>query len=227
MFKSKVRSVAGGPKSTKGLCASSMALNGLDGITDHREKVSVLLDLLEKAGPATWQQFAQYLCMECDLPLDLEILLISSAGEGAEEAGKEAQPGQLTPTGQRAIPYHMTSCLVYKLGGVGQRVAIAAQGLVWASVGGRETQIAAMCWSLAHAYRAVFNTIQNPQGEEKVSGSGDKMTGTTATPAPLRQVLWLLQLQRQVMRLNQGTNLFRYQSPLYTRRNLGSESQLI
>lgn len=59
-----------------------MALNGLDGITDHREKVSVLLDLLEKAGPATWKQFAQYLCMECDLPLDLEILLISSAGEG-------------------------------------------------------------------------------------------------------------------------------------------------
>ncbi|NWX43470.1 NLRC5 protein, partial [Steatornis caripensis] len=58
------------------------ALNGLDGITDHREKASVLLDLLEKAGPATWKQFAQYLCMECDLPLDLEILLISSAGEG-------------------------------------------------------------------------------------------------------------------------------------------------
>ncbi|NXW31954.1 NLRC5 protein, partial [Phaetusa simplex] len=60
----------------------AVALKGLDGITDHREKVSVLLDLLEKAGPATWKQFAQYLCMECDLPLDLEILLISSAGEG-------------------------------------------------------------------------------------------------------------------------------------------------
>jgi len=58
------------------------ALHGLDGITDCREKVSVLLDLLEKAGPATWKQFAQYLCMECDLPLHLEILLISSAGEG-------------------------------------------------------------------------------------------------------------------------------------------------
>ncbi|NWS67459.1 NLRC5 protein, partial [Crotophaga sulcirostris] len=58
------------------------ALNSLDGITDHREKVSVLLDLLEKAGPDTWKQFAQYLCMECDLPLDLEILLISSVGEG-------------------------------------------------------------------------------------------------------------------------------------------------
>ena len=45
----------------------------------------------------------------------------------------------------------------------------------------RETQITAMCWGLAHAYRALFNTIQYPQGEEKVSGSDDKMTGT-ATP---------------------------------------------
>ncbi|KAK4831865.1 hypothetical protein QYF61_019693 [Mycteria americana] len=42
----------------------------------------------------------------------------------------------------------------------------------------RETQITAMCWGLAHAYRALFNTIQNPQG------SGNKMTGTAATAAP-------------------------------------------
>ncbi|KAK4808523.1 hypothetical protein QYF61_009826 [Mycteria americana] len=40
----------------------------------------------------------------------------------------------------------------------------------------RETQITAMCWGLAHAYRALFNTIQNPQG------SGDKVTGTMAAP---------------------------------------------
>ncbi|KAK4807088.1 hypothetical protein QYF61_018429 [Mycteria americana] len=40
----------------------------------------------------------------------------------------------------------------------------------------RETQITAMCWGLAHAYRALFNTIQNPQG------SGDKVTGTAAAP---------------------------------------------
>ncbi|NXC19079.1 NLRC5 protein, partial [Corythaeola cristata] len=66
------------------------ALTGLSGFTDHREKVSVLLDLLEKAGPATWKQFAQYLCMECDLPLDLEILLISSVGEGNLSQNQEA-----------------------------------------------------------------------------------------------------------------------------------------
>ncbi|XP_015729129.1 protein NLRC5 isoform X2 [Coturnix japonica] len=57
-------------------------LSGLADITDHRERVTVLLDLLEKAGHATWKQFAQCLCMECDLPLELEILLMSSAGEG-------------------------------------------------------------------------------------------------------------------------------------------------
>ncbi|XP_029881999.1 protein NLRC5 isoform X3 [Aquila chrysaetos chrysaetos] len=67
-----------------------VVLNGLDGITDHRGKVSVLLDLLEKAGPATWKQFAQSLCMECNLPLDLEILLLSSAGEGNLSQKQEA-----------------------------------------------------------------------------------------------------------------------------------------
>ncbi|KAK4811296.1 hypothetical protein QYF61_023348 [Mycteria americana] len=48
----------------------------------------------------------------------------------------------------------------------------------------RETQITATCWGLAHAYRALLNTVQNPQGEEKVSGSDSKATGTVATPAP-------------------------------------------
>ncbi|KAK4808461.1 hypothetical protein QYF61_005778 [Mycteria americana] len=48
----------------------------------------------------------------------------------------------------------------------------------------RETQITAMCWGLAHACRALLNAIQYPQGEEKVSVSDDKVTGTAATPAP-------------------------------------------
>ncbi|NXI66283.1 NLRC5 protein, partial [Anseranas semipalmata] len=65
-------------------------LRGLDGVTNHREKVSALLDLLEKAGPATWKQFAQHLCMECDLPLELEILLMSAAGEGNWSQKQEA-----------------------------------------------------------------------------------------------------------------------------------------
>ncbi|KAK4821081.1 hypothetical protein QYF61_012423 [Mycteria americana] len=48
-----------------------------------------------------------------------------------------------------------------------------------------ETQIIATCCGLAHAYRVLFNTIQNAQGEEKVSGSDDKMTSTAASPTPV------------------------------------------
>jgi len=44
----------------------------------------------------------------------------------------------------------------------------------------RETQTIVMCWSLAHAYRALFNTIHCSKGEE----GENKMTDTTAVPAP-------------------------------------------
>ncbi|KAM8799426.1 protein NLRC5 [Eudromia elegans] len=64
------------------------SLGAFDGVAVPREKVSLLLDLLEKAGPATWKQFVQYLCMECDLPLDLEILLMSCTGEGCARCPK-------------------------------------------------------------------------------------------------------------------------------------------
>ncbi|KAM6409014.1 protein NLRC5 [Rhynochetos jubatus] len=77
-----------------------VALSDLDGITNNKEKVSMLLDLLEKAGPATWKQFTQYLCMECDLPLDLEILLLSSAGEA----------NSLVPRNQQASLGSETTC---------------------------------------------------------------------------------------------------------------------
>ncbi|NWZ34708.1 NLRC5 protein, partial [Brachypodius atriceps] len=58
-------------------------LGSLAGITDPREKTSLLLDLLEEAGPAAWKHFAQSVCMEYDLPLDLEVVLMSSAGEAS------------------------------------------------------------------------------------------------------------------------------------------------
>ncbi|KAK4822000.1 hypothetical protein QYF61_006614 [Mycteria americana] len=45
------------------------------------------------------------------------------------------------------------------------------------SCNSKEIQCAAMSWGLAHAYRALFNATQNPQG------SGDKTTGTAAAPA--------------------------------------------
>ncbi|XP_075621582.1 protein NLRC5 [Balearica regulorum gibbericeps] len=81
-----------------------VAPSGLDGITDHKRQASVLLDLLEKAGPATWKEFTQCLCMECDLPLDLETLLISFAGEGnssqKQEACRDASARSSVPRGK-------------------------------------------------------------------------------------------------------------------------------
>uniref|UniRef100_U3JWZ5 NLR family CARD domain containing 5 n=1 Tax=Ficedula albicollis TaxID=59894 RepID=U3JWZ5_FICAL len=66
------------------------ALSGLGGIADPAEKTSALLRLLEEAAPAAWKHFAQAVCMEYDLPLDLEVLLMSSAGEGKRAQAKEA-----------------------------------------------------------------------------------------------------------------------------------------
>lgn len=48
----------------------------------------------------------------------------------------------------------------------------------------REKQITATCWGLAHAYQVLFNTIQYLQGDKKVFGSDDKMSGTLATQVP-------------------------------------------
>ena len=54
-----------------------------------------------------------------------------------------AEPGELTQPGQRAIPYLMTACSVYELGGVGRGAAIAAQGLAGhQSVGGEQLHCA-------------------------------------------------------------------------------------
>ncbi|KAM9644848.1 uncharacterized protein ACIBXB_013057 [Morphnus guianensis] len=48
----------------------------------------------------------------------------------------------------------------------------------------REIQITATCWGLAHAYRALFDTTQHPQGEEKVSGPNNKTMSTAVTQTP-------------------------------------------
>ncbi|NXP35026.1 NLRC5 protein, partial [Leiothrix lutea] len=89
------------------------ALSSLAGITDPREKISVLLDLLQEAGPAAWKHFAQSVCMEYDLPLDLEVLLLSSAGEGnfsqTEEAGRDARVQSPVPKGSARRRRHSSS----------------------------------------------------------------------------------------------------------------------
>ncbi|XP_049649681.1 uncharacterized protein LOC126035292 [Accipiter gentilis] len=45
----------------------------------------------------------------------------------------------------------------------------------------REIEITATCWGLAHAYRALFDTTQYPQGEEKLSRANNKTMSTAAT----------------------------------------------
>ena len=48
-------------------------------------------------------------------------LLVPSQQEGwrGTRSWEGTQPGQLTPTAQRNVPYHVTSCPVYKLRGAG------------------------------------------------------------------------------------------------------------
>jgi len=48
----------------------------------------------------------------------------------------------------------------------------------------RETQITAMCWSLAHAYRALFNLIQCPKGERGQNEAAGTATGAAPLAGP-------------------------------------------
>ncbi|XP_075796499.1 protein NLRC5 isoform X1 [Pelodiscus sinensis] len=57
-------------------------LSHVAGIADCKEKVLLVLSTVENAGPSIWKQFIQCLCMEGNLPMHLEILLMSASGEG-------------------------------------------------------------------------------------------------------------------------------------------------
>ena len=56
------------------------------------------------------------------------LLPIQQEGWRGARSWEGTQPGQLTQAGQKGIPYHVMSCPVYKLGGVGLG-EIAAQEL--------------------------------------------------------------------------------------------------
>ncbi|XP_019522367.1 PREDICTED: protein NLRC5 [Hipposideros armiger] len=63
---------------------------------DLTERVMVQLRELYTQGSATWQEFIHCVCMELDVPLDLEVLLLSTWGHGEGppshlEAGEESQ----------------------------------------------------------------------------------------------------------------------------------------
>nr|XP_031536477.1 protein NLRC5 isoform X6 [Vicugna pacos] len=66
------------------------------------ERVILQLSKLRTQGQATWQAFIHCVCMELDVPLDLEVPLLSTWGHGDGflqlEAGEESQPDpQLQP----------------------------------------------------------------------------------------------------------------------------------
>ncbi|XP_006908839.1 protein NLRC5 isoform X1 [Pteropus alecto] len=62
-----------------------------------RQTVSLQLRELHAQGTATWQKFINCVCMELDVPLDLEVVLLSTWGHGEgfpspSEADEESQP---------------------------------------------------------------------------------------------------------------------------------------
>lgn len=72
---------------------------------DLRRRVLLQLRELHAQGPATWQAFIQCVCMELEVPLDLEVLLLSTWGhegggkgvrEGCEQTSGKRGPTQVT-----------------------------------------------------------------------------------------------------------------------------------
>ncbi|XP_048372008.1 protein NLRC5-like [Sphaerodactylus townsendi] len=60
-------------------------LNQVEGIADCREKITLVLDMfLRSAGvnSSVFKCFMQSVCMECNLPMELEIVFMSASGEG-------------------------------------------------------------------------------------------------------------------------------------------------
>ncbi|KAK4813992.1 hypothetical protein QYF61_004317, partial [Mycteria americana] len=98
------------------------------------------------------------------LGLEKQALWCTRSWEGA-------QPGQLTPTGQRAIPDHMVSCPVYELGEVaGEQLSLLRDGLGieerWHSVTAKAVSPARRCpwsWGCGRAAGAAPSTVPPAQ----------------------------------------------------------------
>ncbi|XP_054856803.1 protein NLRC5 isoform X2 [Eublepharis macularius] len=55
----------------------------VEGIANHKEKISLVLDMLRRSADASiFKYFMQSVCMECNLPMELEIICMSVSGEG-------------------------------------------------------------------------------------------------------------------------------------------------
>ncbi|XP_071973654.1 protein NLRC5 isoform X2 [Engystomops pustulosus] len=52
---------------------------------DDKDKISAILQMLQKCHPKAWKRLIDTICMECALPMDLEVPLVSLTGEGSSE----------------------------------------------------------------------------------------------------------------------------------------------
>ncbi|XP_054935046.1 protein NLRC5 isoform X7 [Physeter macrocephalus] len=81
----------------------NMDLGSGDQSPDPTHRVIQQLNKLHTQGQSTWQEFIHCVCMELDVPLDLEVPLLSTWGHGDDfsrqlEVGEESQPdSQLHP----------------------------------------------------------------------------------------------------------------------------------
>ncbi|KAM9046888.1 protein NLRC5 isoform 1-T8 [Megaptera novaeangliae] len=81
----------------------NMDLGSGDQSPDPTQRVIQQLNKLHTQGQTTWQEFIHCVCMELDVPLDLEVPLLSTWGHGdgfprQPEVGEESQPdSQLHP----------------------------------------------------------------------------------------------------------------------------------
>ncbi|XP_073515230.1 protein NLRC5 [Phyllobates terribilis] len=52
---------------------------------DDKERVYALIEILRKSHHAAWRTLIETICMECALPMDLEVPLLSLTGQGSSE----------------------------------------------------------------------------------------------------------------------------------------------
>lgn len=67
----------------------NMDLGSGDQSPDPTQRVIQQLSKLHTQGQSTWQEFIHCVCMELDIPLDLEVPLLSIWGHGDGKSGRE------------------------------------------------------------------------------------------------------------------------------------------
>jgi len=87
------------------------------------------------------------------------ILACQQVGWGCTRSWEGTQPGQLTPTDQRNIPYHKTSCSTYKAGGRRRKWGdIGSYGILSSQVT-TTSDGAMLSWRWLNTYLEVVNEL--------------------------------------------------------------------